>query len=165
MTDLESKIQSEFASGDPTESNIDVTTEQPIAIRFSLRRIASVLAVLLLIAGAGITYFASTVSAPEQNDTPTAVKSESVETPDVHTTAPTTDTPVARGKNNPKPIARPAAAVQPVAPMTPPTPPTPVPTPQAQPKPLIDLSGVQTLTSNVLSVVSQIVTTTISVVL
>jgi hypothetical protein len=167
MTNLEAKIKSEFAAGDPTESDIDVTKGQPMAMRVSLKRVVPAIALVLLISGGTITYYAAN-NHPKKNDLPAAVTVKPAEVQgDTQVQAPTPTTPPTTGKSVHQPAAKPAAAItaKPAAPapLTSTPNPTPVPTPTA--KPATGLSAVTDLANCLVSTTSGLVSATLSVAL
>jgi hypothetical protein len=167
MTDLEAKISSEFADGDPTVQGGTRTTSQPLAMRVSMRRILPVIVTMLIVGGGIITYFASTTdsgNAPTGASLPAAVKAVNTTntTPITAVVATQQATPVSTGKSTSKTVATPAHTT----PEQPTTPATSV-TPMAQ-QPTV-VQHVQYVTTNlvesVTSAVGHIVEATISIVL
>ncbi len=167
MTDLEAKISSEFANGDPTVQGA-VSAKQPLAMRVSLKRIAPIITVMLVVGGGVITYFAS--STAQSSDAPAVA----LPTPTIQQVSSTvTDTPASSVGT--APIAKvtrvnaakavtttPGSAKPTPATNTPtPTPNTPTPTPVNSQKPGIVESLVKSITSGVKSLVDA----TVSIVL
>lgn len=154
MTDLEAKISSEFANGDPTEGSIELVKKQP---RVSVKRLVPVVAAMLIIGGGVITFFASTEEPATSTPVVETVQPAAVQAT-VTETSPAVDTPtataprvsVARAQHTTK-VATPApqTTVTPTPAVQTPTPVTPVVT---EPKPNV----IQNITGSVLQLVDSI---------